>query len=464
LFRDEQAAGFELAPSRRLRLVLEDLGPIFSSFGLYVSARADLWPVNDCLELGAIPDSAKATPPHLIRELLKKEIGCSGFSEFAAQPFESRLLFQSHRARLRSGAEVIVKVIHSELESDFSSDVELLPLLKDAFAGCGMSQAAFENAAADFSHALQKQIDFVNEARAFEALAQDAQDYDVLRTPQVQKQLSSSKVLVIERLDGARLSEAPVFKSEPSANDDWTRFRSLGFERNELARLLCEIWLRQALLGRAFPIEPRPENILVLPRKQLAFTGGAFGMLPAEPQANLWNYLVAAANDQSDKACSCLLRELREEGAVRTDLVQRFRQAMPFRDGGWDASGDCHTLGELLFVQWRFASECGFTPLMHLPAFFRGLFTVADVTRRIARGIDPLAEGIRDLRLLAGVAHFSSLLSQSHFAEQIDKYSTLIMHMPPTIDEALTSASESVDAASCTGLREIIRRLEPVRQ
>jgi predicted unusual protein kinase regulating ubiquinone biosynthesis (AarF/ABC1/UbiB family) len=445
LLRDERAAGFERARSHRLRLALEDLGPIFSAFGLYLSARPDLWAVNDCLEFGAIPDFAAITPAHLVRELFKNEIGCppeATFSRFEANPFESRLLFQSHHARLRDGTQVVVKIIHPELQSEFSVDVELLPVLKDAFAGCGVSRSAFTNAEADFSCALQKQMDFANEVQAFEALARDAEDYDVLRAPRVQKQLSSPSVLVVEKLEGTRLSETTFFKGALSPIDDRTLPESFGFERNELARLLCEMWLRQAMLGRAFSVEPRPENVLLLPGKQLTFTDGAFATLPAEPQANLWNYLVAAANDQPDKACSFLLRELRQEGTVKADLLQRFRQAMPFRDGGWDTSGDCQTLAELLFVQWRFASQCGFRPLMHLPSFFRGLFTVAEVTRRIARGIDPLAEGIRDLRLLAGLAQFSKMLNQRHLAGQFDKYSALMMDMPQTVDEALTSGSE----------------------
>jgi predicted unusual protein kinase regulating ubiquinone biosynthesis (AarF/ABC1/UbiB family) len=445
LFSAEETAGPEQVRTRRLSLALEDLGPIFSAFGLYMSARPDLWALKDCFEFGTIADTAIATPEHLVRELFKNEIGCPSetvFTAFETKPFESRLLFQSHHARLADGAEVIVKVIHSEVESEFSFDVELLPLLKDAFAACGLSGTAFANAVADFSQVLEKQIDFVNEARAFEALGQDAQNYDVLRAPRVQRQISSSRVLVLEKLDGLRLSEAPVFKGASSGDTDWSRFLGFGFDQNELARLLCEAWLRGALQGRAFSAEPRPENILLLPRKQIAFTGGAFAALPAGPQANLWNYLLAAANDQSDKACSCLLRELREEGKTKADILQRFRQAMPFRDGGWNESGNCQTLAELLLVQWRFASECGFAPLMHLPAFYRGLFTIADVTRRIARGIDPLAEGIRDLRLLTGMAQFSRMLSQGHFAEQVDKYSALMMDVPQTVDEALNAVSE----------------------
>jgi len=445
LFGGERTGHFEQAPSCRLRLALERLGPIFSSFGLYMSARADLWPAKDCLELAKISDTAPATPAIFVRRLLGGEIDSrlvDGFITFEEQPFESRLLFQSHDARLSEGTELVVKIIHPEAEEQLSYDLDLLPLLKDAFAGCGLGDLAFKNAIADFSHTLQQQMDFFHEARAFEALAQDAKEYDALQAPQVYGSLSTSKVLVIEKLKGLRLNDVMWSLLEPDGDANRTLLGSMSFERNELARLLCEVWLRQALLGRNFPVDPCPGNILVLPGKQIAFIGGAFAGLPSEPQANLWDYLVAAANDNTDRACSCLLKEMRKEGTVRDNVQQRFRQAMPFRDGGWDASGDRQSLAELLFVHWRFASECGYMPQMHLPAFYRGLFSIANVARRIAPAIDPLAEGVRDMRLLAGLEQFTRMISRRRLSEQLDGYAGLMMDLPQSLDEALTSLSE----------------------
>jgi len=206
---------------------------------------------------------------------------------------------------------------------------------------------------------------------------------------------------------------------------------------------LCEVWLRQALLGRCFPLDSRPENIQVFPGKQIAFTNGAFAGLPTEPKANLWNYLLAAANENSDEACSCLLKEMRKDAAVTEDVRQKLRQAMPFRDGGWDAGSDGQTLAELLFVQWRFASECGYTPLMHLPAFFRGLFNVSNIARLLAPKADSLSEGMRDLRLISGLEQFTRLIDRHRLADQMDRSAAMMMNLPQNLDEALTSVSRS---------------------
>jgi len=446
LFRGETRVDFEQAHRRRLRAALEGLGPIFSSFGLYMSARVDLWPAKDCLELATIPDSAAAAPMADVRRVLSQEIDClpeDNFSVFEAEPFESGLLFQSHHARRRDGAEVIVKIIHPEADRQVLSDLDLLPLLRDSFSDTGLSDSAFKNAVADFCHTLHLRMDLVNEAKAFETLAKDAEEYDVLRAPRVYGSICTSKVLVSERLSGLKLDEVVSCVRDA---DSRTMLGSAGFERDQLARLLCEAWLRQALMGRCFPVEPRPANILILPSKQIAFIGGAFAGLPREPQTNLWNYIVAASNENSDKACSCLLKEMRKEGTSITedDVRQKFRQAMPFRDGGWDVSSDNQSLAELLFVQWRFAEKCGYVPLMHLPAFYRGLFSVADIARRLAPRSDALAEGVRDLRLLAGLKEFVTLkmISRSQLVDQMDEYATMMMNLPQSFDEALTFASE----------------------
>lgn len=434
----------EQARVARLRVALENLGPIFSSFGLYMSARADLWAVKNCLELAKISQRGTVTPATAIRGVLETEGGLEErFITFDDKPFESRLLVQSHYARLTDSTEVVVRIVHPEAESQFSSDLDLLPLLKDGFVGCGLSEQAFTNALADFSHTLCQQLNFDHELRAFELLTQDVEEYDSLYAPRVWRGFSTSRVLVVEKLMGLRLNEITSSLNTDNADEFNKALRSLGIERNELARLVCEVWLRQALRGRNFAVDASPCNIVVLPGKQIAFTGGPFAGLAAESQANLWHYLLAAANENSDKACFCLLKEMRKERtSERNNVRQRFRQAMPFRDGGWDATGDRQSLAELLFVQWRFASDCGYVPLNHLPPFYRGLFNVVDIARRVAPEIDPLAEGVRDLRLLTGLGQFGKMMSGQRLTEQIDLYTGMIVDLPQILDEALTSVSD----------------------
>ena len=215
---------------------------------------------------------------------------------FEDEPCESRLLFQSHRARLSDGQAVTVKVVHPELQAYLVCDLELLPVLKPAFAGMLWRGTAIEDAIADFRRTLQWQIDLLYGVKVFEMLARDAQEFEMLKVPTVYKELCSSQMLTIEQLPGTPLGEMITASEKTEMGRAPAVFAEMGLEPHTLARRLCMVWLRQALLGKQFPVELRPEDIVLLPNKQIAFTGGVFASLPSDAQKNLWHYMMATSN------------------------------------------------------------------------------------------------------------------------------------------------------------------------
>src|SRR6266850_445881 len=124
----------EASLGHRLRLALDGLGPVFACFGLYLATRVDLLAARDCLELAAITNEAPPMSATAAQELFTREIACrpeEAFLSFESEPFESRLLHQSHRARLlQSGMPVVVKLVRREAVPQFLCDVELLDLLE----------------------------------------------------------------------------------------------------------------------------------------------------------------------------------------------------------------------------------------------------------------------------------------------------------------------------------------------
>ena len=435
---------------RRLRASLVSLGPIFSYFGLYLSSRVDLLAASYCVELSEIPDRGQATPIATVRRLMSRTIGCSpdeAYAAFEDEPFESRILFQSHRALLNDGNPVTVKVMHAGLEQQLACDMESLPLLKSAFANTEVTDSQIDGAIADFRSTTEQRLNFLCEARALEASFRDSKDIEMLKVPAVYKNLCSSKVLTIERSPGIRLDElVPGFdkRTHGEGSGAGAAFESPEPDRADLARNLCVVWLRQALVGRSFPVEPYPENIDVLPDGKIRFTGGLFASLPSETKTNLLNYLIAAAAQDPDKACSHLVKEMvKERGAISDGELQYcFRQVVPFRDGGWSNDGKSDSLAEHLFVHWRLASRHGYKPQSHLLQFFRGLFLTSATARQLASYPDPLAQSLDDLRLRIMLGQFQQMMSLGEIGANMDKYAAMMMGLPQKLDEVLTLAAE----------------------
>lgn len=449
LLRGKSSAG-EDDHSRRLRASLMSLGPIFSHFGLYLSSRVDLLAPNYCVELSEIPDRVQATPIAAVRELMSASLGCSldeAYAKFEDEPFESRILFQSHRALLHDGSPVTVKLMHPRLEQQDACDIELLPLLKSAFANKELTDAHIDGAIADFRLTTEQRFDFTFEARALEASFRDSKDIEMLKIPTVYKNLCSSKVLTIERSPGIRVDElVPSFdkRKDVEGSSGGGAFENLELDRAEIARNLCAVWLRQALVGRSFPVEPHAGNIVVLADGKITFTGGLFASLPSEAKTNLLNYLIAAAAQDPDKACSSLVKEMEyERAAIGEDELQYcFRQVVPFRDGGWSNDGKSDSLAEHLFVHWRLASRHGYKPQSHLLHFWRGLFLTSATARQLASYPDPLAAGLDDLRLRIMVGQFRQMMSLGEIGANLDKYTAMMMGFPQKLDEVLTLAAE----------------------
>jgi predicted unusual protein kinase regulating ubiquinone biosynthesis (AarF/ABC1/UbiB family) len=426
-----------------VRAALERLGPVFCGFGLYLSARVDLLPAVDCVELSLIPDRAAATPPDVIRELVMREVGAAkAYVAFEEEPLESRLVFQAHRAWLRDEGAVLVKVVHPEWEEQVAHDAELLGGLEGTLAEGEWADLPLGELIADYRRTLEE-TSFLREADFLQALAEDAEGSDLLAAAAVEQELCTARVLTIGRLPGVRLSDLVGAESEGAAGTKEGSWKGRSF-RQELARRLCVVWLRQALLGRAFPVAPRLEDVLVLPEMQFAFTGGEAGRLPPGARRGLLDYLAAAATWDLDRACDCLLAEMEPESrpARRAELRRRLRQACPFRDGDWGDGHPEESLAEHLFVHWKMATRHGCRPRLHLLEFFRGLFVVAAVARRLVPARDMLLEAVGEVRLTSTVSQFQQMLTPRELSESVDKYAALLVDLPNHVDTILTLAAE----------------------
>jgi ubiquinone biosynthesis protein len=436
--RPETAAAQDGGFGRRLRGALERLGPVFSSFAVYLGSRPDLLPVADCVELAALPDRAQPAPAGAVLERLAAELGREPrdlYAELDETPFESRLLVQAHRATLRNGEPVLVRVVRPGLEAWLEPDLELLDLLADIPGPGPAPDRPLAEAVDDFRQALPDMLDLAAQAAALDALATDAGRLDLIATPRVVRELARPKAITLEWVGGVPLDAA----LQPGYGKPGPTLLERQQDRLGLARRVAIAWLYRALRGPSFPVEPIA-GLVVLAEGRIAFTGGPFASPAALSQSHLWGYLIAAAERDPDRACTYLLREMTGATAAGEEQVRlRLRQVVPFRDGAWTASGD--SLAEHLFVHWRLARECGYRPRTHLVAFYRGLFAVAAAARRLAPEQDALAEALQEVRLLTTAGQLRDMMTLTEMRQNLERYAVLMAELPQRLDEVLTRAA-----------------------
>jgi ubiquinone biosynthesis protein len=447
IWRGPQSEGPAPTHLHRLCDVLEKLGPVFTFFGIYLASRVDLLPARYCIELTSLSPQVKATPIATVRELIARELACpteEAYSVFEEEPFDIGLMCQSHRAWLPEGQPVTVRVAHPDVEDQLSADLRSLGVLREAFVGDAWASLSLEGAAEDFRQTLQQQADLVHEANTFEAVAQDAEDCELLSVPKVYRDLSGGKVLTLERRGGWSLEDV-LCSSQCDEAEQGTRDEGsvVGLDRRDLAGRLCTVWMQQALRSRYFPVEAGARNVSILPNNQLAFDG-VFSSLPSASRKNLWEYLLAASTGDPDKACTHLIQIMgKNRQSVReSELRHQFRQVVPFRDGARSGPLEGTCLGDHLLVHWRLAESHGCQPPQYIVRFFRALLLVNDVAQRLAPGRDSLRDGLENVRVHLALGQMRDLMSLDQLNQGLERYAPLLLELPKRLDEALTLVAE----------------------
>ncbi len=401
------------SPAARLRTALDRLGPAFSFFGDYLALRADLLPLADSIELGRGPPAAPV-PIEAVENLLREEWG-SDSAELGGilGPAErSSRLYQWHPFVLKDGEKYFLKILRPDLRkaADHASCFGALEtarvLLEDG------SRLDMEAAVADFNTFLRRSLDLRGQAESLAECATAGREFDSFRAAVPVCRLSTPNVLCTEAFDP---EESPVRATLRELIEG-------GADDTDLARRLALAWLEAALLGPAFFEGPFLDDAVVTEDGRLGIAGGLTGRIDRSLQVELIRYLTATADDDPDRAGSIFLDITRAGPGAEAprELRLRFRQAEPFRTGGWSRYYQGRRLADTLFIQWRIARQGGYSAPPELEAFMRGLYAVETCGRVLAPGRDGLREGLADLRVVAAAVRLREFFGPTRFTESIE--------------------------------------------
>jgi ubiquinone biosynthesis protein len=252
----------------RIRMALTELGPTFIKLGQLLSTRPDVVGVALARELEELQEHVAADPPEVVRQIIVQELGRPAeevFDEFHDEPLASASIGQVHRARLKTGEDVVVKVQHPAIEEKLIVDLEILNGL--AFLAERIPDFQIYRplaVVAELRRTLVREIDFVRELRNLQEFRSNFESSPDVRIPRAFPELSTKRILVLEYLDGMKLTEPE-------------RLKELAIDFNEVARRGALAYLKMIFEDGLYHADPHPGNIMVFPDGSIGLLD--FGMV-----------------------------------------------------------------------------------------------------------------------------------------------------------------------------------------
>jgi len=303
----------QLEPPARIRRAIEELGPGFVKLGQVLSTRADLFPPEYITEFCKLQDHVPALPFDKIIDQLEADIGGSIdeiFTSVDKNPLAAASIAQVHRATLKTGDEVILKIRRPGIRKVIDADLRLLTRLAEIAEEKNIELQRFQpqKIVAEFAKSIRSEMDFVNECKNAERIANNFKDHPDIIIPKIYWGYASESLNVQQFIDG-------IPGSDLDAVD------AVGLDRKRLAALGANAVMKMVFEDGFFHADPHPGNVIYLPENRIVFLDfGMAGRLSDERRTQLVDLLFAIVERDAARACKILLH-WSGAAAIRNDAL-----------------------------------------------------------------------------------------------------------------------------------------------
>lgn len=308
-----QQTDLDIAPSERalaptaepkaeeLAADLEKLGPTFIKLGQLLSTRGDLLPEPYLEALARLQDNVEPFSSAEVEKIVSAELGgrlSKLFAEFDHDPTAAASLAQVHRARMRDGRAVVVKVQRPDIRETIVEDLEALEEVADfidAHTEVGR-RYEFGNMLTDLRTSLLRELDFKREASNLARLRTSLREFEHIVIPEPIDDFTTSRVLTMDFIPGKKITTL-------------SPLRLLELDGAALSEELFRAYLKQILVDGFFHADPHPGNIFITDDNRLALLDlGMVGHLSGSLQENLLRLLLAISEGRGDEAAEVAMK------------------------------------------------------------------------------------------------------------------------------------------------------------
>jgi ubiquinone biosynthesis protein len=427
LFRRKLPDIARLTAAERMRLVLEELGPTFIKLGQILSTRPDVIPHAFVREFEKLQDDVPSFPFEEVLIQITGELGGpveQFFAEIDPVPLAAASIAQVHRARLRTGEDVVIKVrrpgIVAVVESDISALMALAGLAERHVSGSELYDPV--GIVREFARTIRREMDFSREAHTIEKFRDNFIKTPWMYFPRVFWEQSSRAVLTMEYVAGIKVSDREKLSDQ-------------GLDSKLIARRGADAFLEMVLNHGFFHGDLHPGNVLILPDNVICLLDyGIVGRLDEELKNFLTDILSAIVNRDMDEVVSLLLFA----GDISDSLDNRAlkRDLLNFIDGYYEIPLKEVEVGRMLmeFIEIITLYSIRIPPDLMLLA--KSLVLIEGMGRALDPAFD-MVEHLRPFIVKAVRQKFSPLRISRDINQILSSYLNLARNIPRDLKEII---------------------------
>ncbi|HEX6044477.1 MAG TPA: AarF/UbiB family protein [Pyrinomonadaceae bacterium] len=364
------------APAEELAKDLEDLGPTFIKLGQLLSTRADLMPGPYLDALERLQDRIEPFPYEEVERIVSGELGVrisKAFADFDPAPIAAASLSQVHRAYMRDGRPVVVKVQRPNIRDLIVGDLEALGEIAhflDQHTELGR-RYEFDNMLVNLRKSLLRELDFTIEANNLHTISQNLAEFENIVVPEPVDDFTTTRVLTMEYISGKKITAL-------------NPLRLLEIDGGGLAHELFSAYLKQFLIDGLFHADPHPGNVFLTDDDRIALLDlGMVGRVTGTFQDNLLRLMLAISEGRGELAAEAAIKMGEpKEGFDRNSFERRITELV---SDNADAILSKLNAGKVTLEITRISADCWF----RLPAEFTMIAKALLNLDRVVYTLDP---------------------------------------------------------------------------